>query len=164
MSKRFGSHVYLPCKYKFVKRELVVIRDPDGYLFAHREYPTKILPTDLPEWYIHGYIYKQHGYISAKGVKQLVYKPNYVFDNHLHKDDFLYIAYSDEKPIEPYQTDHGTTLYRNYDELVHGHMIVEFLDAAEKYSGYDVAEIRAEVVKKKAWFLGRNKDKGVHGV
>ena len=53
--------------------------DPDRHLLAYGRYRTKIYPADLPEWYVGGYMYKRHGFMSAKGVKHLFYKPNYVF-------------------------------------------------------------------------------------
>jgi len=130
------------------------IKDPQGYLFSGGRYPTKILPQDLPEWFIYGYLYKRHGYISAKGVKHLVYRPNYAFDNHLHKDDFLYISYDTE--IVPYKTELNSTGYKGYKHLVYGYMICEFVDAAEKFSDYDVQEIRREIEKKRAWYEERN--------
>ena len=69
---------------------LRVETDPDGHLFADGVFPTKLFASDLPEHFVYGYMYKRHGYISAAGVKHLLYVPNYVF-NHRHKDDTLYI-------------------------------------------------------------------------
>ena len=107
MSKgRIRSNLYMESKIVFVNRELTVKSDPNGYLYACGRYPTKILPEDLPEWFVYGYMYKRHGYISAKGVKHLCYTPNYFVDNHLHKYDTLYISY--DKEIEPYETEHGS--------------------------------------------------------
>lgn len=40
-------------------------------------------------------MYKRRGFMSAKGVKYLFHKPNYVF-NHLYKDDVLFISYDKE--------------------------------------------------------------------
>ena len=57
--------------------------DLEGHLLAYGRYRTKIFPEDLPEWYVEGYMYKRHGFMSAKGVRQLFYRPNYVF-NHLY--------------------------------------------------------------------------------
>ena len=47
-------------------------RNPDGYLYAYGHYRTKIFPSELPEWFVRGYMYKTQGYMSAKGVKYLV--------------------------------------------------------------------------------------------
>ena len=80
--KRIRSTLYMESKIKWIKHELSMEHDPDGFLFASGKYRTKILPQDLPEWLIRGYLYKRFGYISANGVKHLLYVPNYTFDNH----------------------------------------------------------------------------------
>lgn len=133
---------------------LCVVSDPNGYLFSYGRYPTKILPSDLPEWFVHGYMYKHHGYLSAKGVKHLLYVPNYVFDNHLHKYDTLYISYNTE--IEPYETEHGSIWYKGYDDAISGHLISKFVEAAGKYSGYDIKNIQKEIARKQAFYYEKN--------
>ena len=123
--------------------------DPDRHLLAYGRYRTKIYPADLPEWYVGGYMYKRRGFMSAKGVKYLLYKPNYVF-NHLYKDDILFISY--DKEITPIENDDGFKWYEGYDYCLSGVVILDFVDAAEKYSGVDVSGIREELVKKRAWY------------
>ena len=123
--------------------------DPEGHLLAYGRYRTKIFPEDLPEWYVEGYMYKRHGFMSAKGVKHLFYKPNYVF-NHLYKDDALFVSY--DKEITPIENDDGFKWYEGYDYCLSGSIILDFVDAAEKYSGLDVSDIRAEIEKKRAWY------------
>ena len=142
--------------YKRNEGLLVAISNPDGYLFAHGRYSTKILPSDLPEWYVYGYMYKRHGYMSAKGVKHLLYVPNYAFDNHLHKYDTLYISYNAE--IEPYKTENGYICYKGYDHAIGGSLIAEFVEAARKYSNYDVKNIQKEIVRKREFYYDRNPD------
>jgi len=122
--------------------------DPQGHLLAYGKYRTKIYAADLPDWYVGGYLYKKHGYISAKGVKHLHYKPNY-FTNHLHKDDILFISY--DKPIVPISED-GVEWFDGYDDVVSGGMILPFVRAAEIHSGIDAEEIREEIEKKRAWY------------
>ena len=151
------AKLYMLDKIKLVKREFVLEKLPHGYLFADGRFPTKILPEDLPEWYIFGYMYKRHGYLSAKGVKQLLYKPNYWVDNHCHKYDTLYISY--DKPIEPYETEHGSTWYKGYNYAIGGNLIYDFVKAAGKYSSYDVAAMLLEIEKKRAWFYENNPDR-----
>jgi len=134
---------------------LIVERDSDGYLFSGGKYHTKIRPEDLPEWFVYGYMYKRYGYISAKGVKHLLYNPNYTFNNHLHKYDTLYLSYDME--IVLYETDEtNTTWYKGYDHIISGALITEFLEAASKYSAYDVREIQKELEIKRAWYFERN--------
>lgn len=42
--------------------------------------------------------------------------------------------------------------YTGYDEYIYGSAIVRFLKAAEKYSGYDISGIKAQVEDKRIWF------------
>jgi len=152
--KLINAMLYMESKIVHKNGEgLYAVSDPNGYLFSCGRYPTKILPADLPEWYIYGYLYKRHGYLSAKGVRHLLYKPNYVFDNHLHKYDTLYISY--EKEIEPYETEHDSVLYKGYDDAIGGSLIPKFVEAAGKYSGYDIENIQKEIAQKQAFYYER---------
>ena len=153
--KRINSTLYMDSKIVHKRGEsLSAVSDPDGYLFAYGRYPTKILPSDLPEWYVYGYIYKRHGYLSAKGVKHLLYVPNYTVENHLHKYDTLYISYDAE--IEPDKTERGSIWYKGYNDAIGGSLIPEFVEAAGKYSGYDVKNIQKEIARKEAFYYERN--------
>ena len=150
--KRIQATLYMESKID--QKVFSVERDPLGFLFAHGKYRTKILPEDLPEYFVYGYLYKRHGYISANGVKHLVYVPNYTFTNHLHKYDKLFISYNDK--IEPYESENGFSWHKGYDESIGGHLIEKFVDAAEKYSQYDVSDIRKEIQRKEEWYYERN--------
>lgn len=145
--KRFASTLYLPLRRNSKTRDYEP--DPDGYLFAKGVYRTKIKPCDLPEWYVRGYIHRQEGFVSAKHVKHLLYKPNYA-TNHLHKDDLLFISY--DKPIEPDAEGTHGIWYHGYAHIVHGPMIVDYLEAVAKHSDYDTKEIMREVRKKERWY------------
>jgi len=152
--KNINSKLYLDSKIIWRRKEHVVERGPDGYLYANGKHRTKILSTDLPKWFVHGYMYKRHGYISAKGVKHLLYVPSYVFDNHLHKDDSLLISYN--APIEPYESENGFNWYKGYDEILGGPVLVEFVKAVEKYSAYDVSDVMKEIARKREFYYERN--------
>ena len=138
---------------KFKNRLRKDTRNPDGYLYAYGRYPTKIFPSDLPDWYVYGYMYKTHGFMSAKGVKHLHFKPNYTADNHLYKYDTLFISY--DSPITPTNS-FGFEWFEGYRYILDGPTMLDFIDAAEKYSSYDVSEIRKELEKKKVWYYERN--------
>lgn len=155
--KRIRATRYM--ESKILHSPLRMVEDPDGHLFADGEYPTKIFASDLPEHYVYGYMYKRHGFISAAGVKHLLYVPNYVF-NHRHKDDTLYISYDEAIRAE---ADAYGSHYIGYKHAVSGWLIVEFIDAAEKYSGYDVSEIRKEIQKKSDWFDEKYGKDGLNG-
>lgn len=149
--KRIASTLYT--KGRLAANPLRFIYDENGYLFSRGKYRTKILPTDLPEWFVPVYIYKDDGYLSAKGVKHLVYKPNF-FTNHLHKDDILYVSYAQR--LTPFTNERGYEWYENYDHVLSGSSILPYLDAVEKYSGYDVSDIRSELQRKREWYIGIN--------
>ena len=146
-SRLFASKVYLTT-HRNPKTHMYE-PDADGYLFAKGLYRTKIRPEDLPEWYVEGQLYHQDGYISAKGVKCLLYKPNYIMP-HLHKDDLLFISY--DKPIEPDDEGVQGIWYHGYDHIVWGGMILPFLQACKAYSGYNISAIMDEVKNKEQWY------------
>lgn len=125
-------------------------------LFSGGTYPTKITAEDLPEWYVYGRYYKHFGYLSAKGVKHLLYTPN-KWTNHMFKDDCLYISY--DKPIvhNPNREMYYDR-YTGYDEYIYGFAIVAFLKAAEKYSGYDISRIKDQIEDKRIWFKNNYPD------
>jgi len=154
MGKRINATFYAHSKFVYTRKEgFRVVYDPDGYLYSDGTYRTKMLPEDLPEWFVEGRVYKHHGYVSAKGVKHLVYIPNYFVDYHMYKDDALYISYNER--IERRNT-HSMFDWEGYDHLIWGNMIVRFVEAAEKYSGYDVTDIRVELERKKEWYFENN--------
>lgn len=157
--KRIVSTLYM--ESRILHNPLREEKDPDGYLFADGRYRTKIFASDLPEFFVYGYLYKRHGFISAAGVKHLLYVPNYIF-NHRHKYDSLYISY--DEPIRPVAGDHGVTLYDGCKHAVGGPLILDFVNAAAKYSGYDVADILKEIQRKSDWYdekYGKNGSNGV---
>lgn len=148
MRNRFRNRLYTEEDIKMVDGHLRYVTNEDGTLFSGR-YKTKIKPEDLPEWYLHGRYYKRWGYLSAKGITDMVYIPNLVF-NHFLKDDCLLIAYGGkitEKPEERYRLNR----YSGYDERVWGSEIITMLCGARKYSGIDIKPFIEEVRKKKEW-------------
>lgn len=149
MSRKF-ARLYTVSKTKWRYGQCTNIYGKDDTLFSGGIYPTKIKIDDLPDWYVFGRFYKHWGYLSAKGVKSLVYEPNR-FSNHMFKDDFLYISYDAQIVPNP---DRQTTWYKytGFDEYIYGSAIISFLRAAENYSGYDITEIKAQIEEKRLWF------------
>ena len=145
---RFASTLYLTMHHNPKTRKLEA--DADGFLYAKGLYRTKISPEDLPDWYVCGHIYQQKGYISAKGVRYLLFKPNYI-THHEHKDDYLFISYN--RPIEPDEGDERGIWYHGYDHVISGVIIGAFLTAVSKYSDYDIDEIATEYRQKEQWYL-----------
>ena len=99
---------------------------------------------------------KHDKYISAKGVKHLLYVPNYAFDENMHKYDTLYISYNE--PIEPYEREDGVIGYKGYDHALSGALLVDFVEASKKFSDYDVNGIFEEIVRKKEFYYEKNPD------
>ena len=147
--KQLRSKLYMETRVRYDNHEFRVENNPNGYLFSKGRYPTKITALDLPECFVYGYMYKRHGFISAAGVKHMLYVPNYVF-NHRYKDDTLYISY--DASIQATATERGLKLYEGWEHALSGRLIVEYVDAAAKYSGYDVADIRRELQRKSDWY------------
>lgn len=144
MGARLGRHSFDPTA------------QPNRYLLSQGKYPTKIYASDLPPWYVFGYLYKRHGYISAKGVKHLWYKPNYLIDNHYLKYDYLFVSY--DEPIIPVKSDNNFSWFEGYEHCLSGGIIVDFIEAVEKYSDYDVTEIKKELERKKEWYYRQREE------
>lgn len=128
-------------------------RLPNGWLYAKGKNRTKITAEDLPEHYIPMTVYKVQGYISVKGIKDIVYYPNYHI-NHMHKDDILYISY--DKSIRSEKNRFYSTEileYHDYNALLWGANIIDFIEAVRKYNSYDIEPIAAEVIKKEKFFI-----------
>lgn len=121
----------------------------NGFLYRDGIYKTRLKPEDLPDDFVHEYLYGRYGYMSTKGVTHVVYHPNYVF-NHVYKDDSLYISYSGEIKLEE-----GERTYRDvsgYDIIMGGPGILEVAKAIQKNSGIDMSEIISVMEAKPFWF------------
>lgn len=147
---RFKRHLYTTERIIFDGKEHRYIENDDGTLFSGH-YRKKIKPEDLPEWYIYGRYYKLWGYLSAKGIVDMLYLPN-MYINHFLKDDFLLISY-DEKIRENMDT--RTCMFEKHtgwDERICGHEILGILKGARKYSNYDISAIIEQIKEKQKVF------------
>ena len=154
MTDRFKNHLYTREIRAFRNRQLCSVESDDGTLFSghHR---TKILAQDLPEWYVYGRYYKCFGYLSTKGITDMLYVPN-KFSNHFLKDDCLYIAYSGK--IQEAESPKNCSLYTQYagfDERVWGNEIISILQGAQLYSSYDISGFIQQIKEKKEWLAER---------
>lgn len=74
MNIKFNSNLYTVAPTPTLKTfNKIREADPERYLFSKGRYKTKIRTEDLPEYFIEGTYYSTQGYMSAKGVKQLIY-------------------------------------------------------------------------------------------
>ena len=106
---------------------------------------------DLPKDYIKirsRTIWYLTGYLRTSGVKDLYY--TYIKENHLFKDDYLYISY--DKKIEGIKGKYSNDEVRNFDFFICGGDIIKVLYAIEKNSDIDTTEIRNKIKEKFEWW------------
>ena len=151
---RFKNNLYTIERRVWKNHEVCVIQNEDFTLFSghHR---TKIVEEDLPEWYVFGRYYKMWGFLSTKGITDLLYIPN-LWVNHFLKDDCLLISYG--RKIEEKDDDRLFDRYSGVDERVWGNEILAVLKGAEKFSGYDIAPIVEQVREKKRILIENHPD------
>ncbi len=147
--KRLNSKLYFLHKWKKGGGYISTISSEDGSLFSD-VFPTKIFPEDLPEWYIYGRYYKRFGYISTKGVTDLLYVPN-KYTNHFLKDDFLYISYGGKITKKEKEDAWLYEKYEGYDHVIYCTEILDFLKGARDYSGYDISVVVEQLREKQRW-------------
>ena len=148
-------------RYKRIEGHLCTISNDDGTLFSGC-FKTKIRPTDLPEWYLYGRYYKRWGYMSTKGIVDMVYRPN-LHVNHFLKDDFLYISYKEKiEPVTEEDEKNDRMLrfeeYKGYDEVVFGSEIIDILKGARLYSGFNITPIIEQIKEKEKWLRNKYPD------
>lgn len=155
--KRFRKH-YIDRYYKFIYKtnswEQRNLSDDNLYYYGlDRNYPTKIKPEDLPKSFMKYWDGNAYHYLDTAGVVDIVYQP--VIENHVFKDDSLYISYTDKIKYK--------NKYENEDERFSGWLdvedemkyeriwggeIIKFLLMAEKYSGYNIEPIKEQMWNK----------------
>lgn len=150
MKNRFRRTHYTIEDIKLVDGHLRYVRNEDGTLFAG-SYKTKIKPEDLPEWYLYGRYYKRFGYMSTKGITDMVYIPSR-FSNHYLKDDFLLISYGGKITEVEYSSPNSfLDRFEGWDERVWGSDIVTILRGARRYSKFDITPFIEKLKWKKEW-------------
>lgn len=142
---RFKSNLYTVERYIWRNHERHRICNEDYTLFSGH-YKTKIVEEDLPEWYVYGRFYKMWGFLSTKGITDMLYIPN-LWVNHFLKDDCLLISYGGKIELNP--DDESYDKYIGVDERVWGNEILNVLKGAEKFSGYDISAIVEQIREKK---------------
>lgn len=154
---RFRSNLYTIETIVFREHRHQYIRNDDGTLFSG-QHKTKILPQDLPEWYVYGRFYKCFGYLSTKGITDLMYVPSRS-SNHFLKDDALYISYGSK--IQQTQSAERQSIHEclsGFDERVWGNEILDILKGARIYSDYDISVIVQQLKEKKEWLINEYPD------
>ena len=154
--KRLKNNLYFEQKIKWLEAEKTweCVSNEDGTLFTgnHR---TKIHAADLPEWYVRGRYYKRLGYLSAKGIADMVYIPS-MFSNHFLKDDTMLISYKCKITIQNEDATLYMDKYSGYDYCIHGIEILKILKGARDYSQYDIELILSQITQKIQWLKEKN--------
>ena len=126
-------------------------KEKNKFLYSKGFYPTKIKEEDLSKDYIKirsRTIWYMTGFVKTSGVKDLYY--TYLKENHLFKDDYLYISY--DKKIEKIKGKYGNDEVRYFDFFISGGDIIKVLFAIEKNSDIDTTEIRNKIKEKFEWW------------
>ena len=129
--KRISANFYTHGKFGRRLREIVDTDNP--FLYSCGRYLTKITPDDLPEDYIKIHsrsIWYMSGYLKTSGIVDMYY--TYCKENHLFKDDYIYLSYNKKLHLET--TQWGYVDVVDYDVCICGNDIVDIVLAAEKYS------------------------------
>jgi hypothetical protein len=149
---RFKNNLYTKEIVVFKDHQHSYLESVDGTLFSsHRK--TKIIAQDLPDWYVYGRYYKCWGYMSTKGITDMLYVPS-KHSNHYLKDDCLYISYGGQiREAKLSQDDSFYEKYTGFDERVSGSEIISILKGARLYSNYDISGIIQQLKDKKEWLI-----------
>lgn len=148
---RFKNTLYTKEIIIFQNNQHQYKQSDDGTLFSGNR-RTKILAQDLPEWYVYGRYYKRWGYLSTKGITDLLYISNR-FVNHYLKDDCLHIAYGGKISETDNLQSPSWERYSGYDHTVWGSEIISVLRGASIYSEYDISGIIQQLKEKKEWLI-----------
>ena len=107
--KRLNSFLYT--KGKFGKGCIRSVDTNNEYLYSKAMYKTKIKKEDLPDDYIEfrsGTIRYMTGYLKTSGVVDIDY--TYFLENHIFKDDYLYISYKEKLKKKKHHMEENTLL------------------------------------------------------
>lgn len=125
--------------------------EKNEYLYSLGWHPTKIKEEDLPKDYIKfrsKTIWYSTGFVKTSGVKDLYY--DYTKENHLFKDDYLYISY--DRKIERTKDEFGFDEIRYFNVSISGWDSIKVLLAIEKNSTIDTTEVRNKIKEKFNWW------------
>ncbi len=149
MQKQLESFLYT--KGRYGDRNLPDYDEDNEYLYANGKYLTNIRKEDLPEGYIEfssGTIWYRTGYIKTSGIQDIKFVARK--NNHLFRDDYIYISYRGKITHDIFKHDYEG--FPDYDVHICGKSIFPILLAAEQYSGLDISEIKKQIEEKKNWY------------
>ena len=149
MAKRLNSFLYTHGKFGKGYRE----KEDQGceYLYSKGKYKTKIKKEDLTEDYLEirgRTLWYMTGYLKMSGIQDMRYQ--LMKNNHLFKDDYIYISY--DRMIESEVSQYGFEDFKNFDACICGNDIIPVVLAAEMHSNFDTALIRKQIGEKLSWY------------
>lgn len=153
--KRLNSFLYTKGKFGKGYRQTADINTE--YLYSKAMYKTKIKKEDLPDDYIEfrsGTIRYMTGYLKTSGVVDIDY--TYFLENHIFKDDYLYISYKEKLKKE--KTSYGREHIVNYDICICDNDIIPILLAIEKNSNINIDKVKEKIYYKVSWYKENCKD------
>ena len=155
LDKRLNSFIYT--KGKFDRGYGRPVDTDTEYLYSKGRYKTKIKKEDLPDDYIEfrsGTIRYMTGYLKTSGVVDIDY--TYFLENHIFKDDYLYISYKEKLKKE--KASYGREYFVNYDVCICGNDIIPILLAIEKNSNINIDKVKEKIYYKVSWYKENCKD------
>lgn len=148
MEKQLDAYLYT--KGMYGDRHLMDYDEETEFLYAKGKKRTNIRKEDLTEDYIEfssGTIGYRTGYIKTSEITDMKYVPR--MNNHLFRDDYLFISYHGKITHDPF--DYTYEGYPEFDMHICRYSAFRILLAAERYSGFDTSEIRKLIEEKKQW-------------
>ena len=155
MMKKINANFYTKGKFDRGFRETV--NTDNEYLYSMGHYPTKIREEDLPKDYIKFQsrtIWYMTGYLKTSNVQDVYYI--YLKENHLFKDDYLYISYNNKLKMK--KSKYGTEDCIDYDFCICGGDIIPILFEIEKNSQVNTTKVRNKINEKFEWWKSNEID------
>lgn len=132
----------------------------DTRLFSYKNkrfYKTNKTVEDLPEYYCDVKRYLgNYDVINSRDVKDLKY--SWIKENHFMKDSVLRISFTDNiiHDYEKVNIDgkvytNKLVNYKNVDICVYGYDILKYLAYINRFSDYDISEIKSDFIKHCEW-------------
>ena len=152
---KLNSNLYT--KGKVDRKTWRAIDKENEFLYSDGIYPTKITEKDLSKDYAKfssRSIFYRTGFVKTSEVKDVYY--TYVKENHLFKDDILYISY--DKKIKEVKDEFGYEEVRYFDIFISGGNIIDVLFAIEKNSDVDTTTARNKIKEKFEWWKENEKE------
>ena len=133
------KHVYSKGKWKYIKNR-------DGTLFSGGNKKSIYSDYELPNYYVYGVYRGIHGYLCAKGIKDIVIAEPFEDDYLLNSVELL-ISYKN-KIIK--DNNSGDLFgYINYDFYFSGTEIIYFLKSVKEHSDIDILPLIRQLSRRK---------------